>query len=47
MKDILGPFLITSDETLTIPIDDREWGVFISSDDHVYVDIWTSTSSAT
>ena len=46
MKDILGPFLVNSDETLSVPVDDREWGVFVISDNHIYVDVWTSESSA-
>jgi hypothetical protein len=47
MKDIIGPFFVNSGETLTVPVDDRDWGVYIESNDHVYVDVWSSDSSAT
>ena len=47
LKDIIGPLIINSGETLTIPVDDRDWGVFVTSEDHIYIDVWTSDSSAT
>jgi len=44
-QDVLGPFIVNSGESITIPVDDREWGAFIMSDDHVYVDVWSSNSA--
>jgi hypothetical protein len=44
MNEILGPFTVEGGETLSVPIDDREWGVVVTSDDHMYVDIYTSDS---
>ena len=40
MQDVLGPFTIYGGETLTVPIDSREWGVLVESDDHISVDVW-------
>jgi hypothetical protein len=45
MKDILGPFVINSGESLSIPIDERDWGAFITSEDHIYIDVWSSENT--
>jgi hypothetical protein len=37
---VLGPYTLTCDETLSVPIDDREWEVLVYSEDDVIVDIW-------
>ena len=37
---ILGPYQIACDQTLTVPIDEREWGVIVQTDDEVLVDVW-------
>jgi hypothetical protein len=37
---ILGPFYVTSDTTLTIPIDEREWGVLVNDQCEVEVSVW-------
>jgi hypothetical protein len=37
---ILGPFYLGCDQVLEVPIDDREWGVLVESDDEVIVDVW-------
>jgi len=47
LQDIEGPFTVDSGDNLSVPIDDRDWGVVVISDDHVYVDVWTSDSSGT
>jgi len=37
---ILGPFTVLCDETLTVEIDEREWGVLVESEFEVIVDVW-------
>lgn len=37
---VLGPFDLTCGNTLTVEIDDREWGVLVDSDDEILVDVW-------
>jgi len=37
---ILGPFQVSCGVTLTVPIDEREWGVIVQSDSEVLVDVW-------
>jgi len=39
-QTIYGPFTVNGGETLRVEIDDRQWGVYIESDDHVNVDVW-------
>jgi len=39
-QTILGPFQVNCGETLTIPIDEREWGVLVTSDTPVVVSVW-------
>lgn len=35
-----GPYTVYGGETLSVDIDDNEWGVLVESDDHVKVSIW-------
>jgi uncharacterized membrane protein len=42
---VFGPYTVTCGQTLTIPIDEREWGVLIESEEDVIVDVWKTTSS--
>jgi hypothetical protein len=42
-RSVLGPYIVNGGETLSVPIDEREWGVIVNSDDEVSVDVWTST----
>jgi hypothetical protein len=37
---ILGPFYVNGGDVLSVPIDDRDWGVVVKSDDDVSVDVW-------
>lgn len=37
---ILGPYNVNCGETLTVEIDDREWGVLVESDYTIEVDVW-------
>jgi hypothetical protein len=39
---VLGPFTVNCGETLTIAIDDGEWGVLVESDEEIIVDVWFS-----
>ncbi|MCX6303846.1 MAG: hypothetical protein NT040_02655 [Bacteroidetes bacterium] len=40
---VLGPFTVTCGQTLTVPIDDRQWGVLVESEEEVFVDVWIVT----
>ncbi len=42
---ILGPFLVNCGETLTVPIDEREWGVVVTSETAVEVSVWINEES--
>lgn len=39
---VLGPYCVSCGETLTIPLDEREWGVYVESEIIVTVDVWFS-----
>ena len=41
-QTIFGPFTVSGGETLSVPIDGREWGVFVQTEDTITVDVWTS-----
>ena len=38
----LGPYLVQTGQTLTVEIDEREWGVMVNSEEAVQVDVWYS-----
>lgn len=40
LQDIYGPFTVLCGQTISQEIDEREWGVYVESEDHVYVDVW-------
>lgn len=44
-QDVYGPFTVYGGQTIYVPIDDREWGVLVQSDDHVTADVWIETGS--
>ena len=37
---ILGPYTVNCGETLTVDIDERDWGVLVESEEQVIVDVW-------
>jgi hypothetical protein len=37
---VLGPFTVNCGETLTVEIDDREWGVLVESEEEIITDVW-------
>jgi hypothetical protein len=39
-ETVYGPFTVYGGETLRVEIDDREWGVYVESNDDVIVDVW-------
>ncbi len=41
-QTVFGPYTVNGGETLTVEIDDREWGVLVQTNDEITVDIWTS-----
>lgn len=40
LTTILGPYSLSCGNELRVEIDEREWGVFVESDDEVIVDVW-------
>ncbi|HZX62468.1 MAG TPA: hypothetical protein VFE66_04575 [Bacteroidales bacterium] len=38
----LGPFVIPAGETLTVPIDGYNWGVFTQTNNPTYISVWTN-----
>jgi hypothetical protein len=40
LTTILGPYSLACGETLSVPIDERQWGVMVESTDKVIVDVW-------
>ena len=41
---VLGPYTVLCGQTLTVPIDEREWGVLVESEENVVVDVWKTIS---
>jgi hypothetical protein len=39
-QTILGPFTVYGGDVLSVPIDERDWGVLVSTDDNITVDVW-------
>ena len=37
---VYGPFTMYGGQTLRVDIDDREWGVYVTTDDQIVVDVW-------
>ncbi len=40
LTTVLGPFSLACGETLSVPIDERQWGAFVETEDKVIVDVW-------
>jgi hypothetical protein len=40
LTTILGPYSVSCGNELRVEIDEREWGVFVESEDEVIVDVW-------
>ena len=45
-QTILGPYIVNGGETLSVSIDEREWGVFVQTEDIITVDVWTSMNGS-
>jgi hypothetical protein len=39
---VLGPYTVNCNEPLSVPIDDREWGVLVETNETLSVSIWFS-----
>lgn len=39
-SSVLGPYTAFCGETLTVEVDEREWGVLVESESKVSVDVW-------
>jgi hypothetical protein len=44
-QTVLGPYTVNCGETLSVEIDEREWGVAVTSYNPVDVSVWIDTSS--
>jgi hypothetical protein len=44
-QTILGPYIVYCGETLTVPIDERAWGVVVTSETAVEVSVWIDEES--
>jgi hypothetical protein len=42
---LLGPYTVPCGETLTVEIDEREWGAFVECEISVMVDVWFSEAT--
>ena len=38
--DVLGPFPLCEGESLSVEIDEYQWGVHVESESHLVVDVW-------
>jgi len=45
--DVLGPYIVYAGDTLTVEIDEREWGVMIWSSFNIEADVWFSGGDKT
>ena len=45
--DVLGPYIVYARDTLTVEIDEREWGVMIWPAFNIEVDVWVSGGAKT
>ena len=43
-KTRLGPYTVNCGETLYVDIDDRDWGVYVQSNDQVIISVWIEYS---
>jgi hypothetical protein len=43
--DLLGPYTVAMGITLSVEIDDRQWGVLVDSECEVLVDVWISEAT--
>ena len=44
--NVIGPLQLCEGETLTIEIDENEWGVLVESEEHLVVDVWIEESKS-
>jgi len=45
-QDVLGPYTVYAGETLSVDIDDRQWGVLVQSAHDIVVDVWISENKS-
>lgn len=45
-QTILGPFTAYGGEVLSVPIDGRAWGVIVSTEDDITVDVWIGSGGS-
>jgi hypothetical protein len=45
-ETILGPFTVYGGDILSVPIDDRDWGVIVSTEDDITVDVWIGSDGS-
>lgn len=45
-EKILGPFTVYGGDILSVPIDDRDWGVIVSTEVDITVDVWIGSDGS-
>jgi len=45
LTTVLGPYYLSCGDEISVPIDDRQWGVMVDSEDKVVVDVWYDDGS--
>jgi len=45
-ETILGPFTVYGGDILSVPIDDRDWGVIVSTEVDITVDVWIGSDGS-
>jgi len=45
LKKIEGPFLVPYGETISVPIDNQEWGVFVDAHAPTIVSVWINDNN--
>jgi hypothetical protein len=40
LTTVLGPYSLECGDELSVQIDERDWGVFVETEDKVIVDVW-------
>jgi len=45
-QTILGPYTVNGGDVLSVPIDDRDWGVLVITDDDITVDVWIESDGS-
>ena len=45
-QTVLGPYIVYGGDILSVPIDDRDWGVLVTTEDDITVDVWIESDGS-